>query len=50
MDLLNISQCEYEFYNIALYQPTIKELANIYNSKWSTVNNIVKRLTWKHIK
>ena len=29
---------------------TIQELSNIYNSKWSTVNNVVKRLTWKHIK
>lgn len=28
---------------------TIKELADKFNSKWSTVNNVVKRLTWKHI-
>lgn len=37
-----------DLYNNKIF--TIKELANIYNSKWSTVNNIVKRLTWKHIK
>ena len=33
MDLLNISQCEYEFYNIELYQPTIKELAKIFKQE-----------------
>ena len=27
----------------------ISEIAKQFNSKWSTINNIVKRLTWKHI-
>ena len=28
---------------------TIQEITDIYDSSWSTINNIVKRLTWKHI-
>ena len=36
-----------DLYDNGVY--TIKEIADIYNSKWSTINNIVKRLTWKHI-
>ena len=27
----------------------ICDIVKLYNSKWSTINNIVKRLTWTHI-
>ena len=43
-NMVNILRYEYH-----LYSTSIMELSKRYNIPWSTVNNVVKGYTWKHI-
>lgn len=46
LDRYIVNQMRYDYW---LYSIPIMEISRKYNAPWSTVNNVVKGYTWKHI-